>query len=47
MTEQDRRAMAYSRRCARKRRRRRLARLQRAALVLALLALPLLVGWAK
>lgn len=41
MTEQDRQAMAYSHRCARK----RTARLQRVALVLALLALPLLVGW--
>ncbi len=38
--------IAYSRRCARRRRRQRVARLQRAALVLALLALPLLVGWA-
>ena len=42
MTEQERRAMAYSRRCARK----RTAHLQRVALLLALLALPLLVGWA-
>lgn len=37
---------AYSAKCTRRRRHQRVARLQRTALVLALLALPLLVGWA-
>lgn len=37
---------AYSTKCARRHRHQRVARLQRAALVLVLLAIPLLVGWA-
>ena len=37
--------VTYSRRCARKQRQRRVANLQRVALLLALLALPLLLGW--
>lgn len=47
MSENERRAAAYSRRCGRKRKQLRRAYIQRAAVVVVLLAAPLLVGWCR